>query len=151
MGFSGALDPGFGFGAIAVTFGWGEVDGAPPDHAARLLFPMAWVFGSAFILWFTRRLRTVYLHADHLTIGSGREEENVPLASVIEVTETWFWDPKQIIIRYARPDGEEARAYYIARFVLHWPFSPHPDVRYLRERVAAARHDAASRQWYGRT
>ncbi|HEX8317444.1 MAG TPA: hypothetical protein VF632_03535 [Longimicrobium sp.] len=106
---------------------------------------------STFILWSPRRLRTVYLHADHLTIGNGREEENVPLGSVIQVTENWLFDPKLITIHYSRPNGEGGRAHYIARFVVHWPFSPHPDVRYLREQVDAARQGAPSGQRYRRT
>jgi hypothetical protein len=143
--------PAFGFVALSVAFGGMDVDGAPAEPIHKLGFPVVWVVASALILWFTRRLRTVYLHANRLTIGDGRREENVPLCSVIHVSETWFVDPKQIIIRYSRPNGIEARAYYITEFALRWPFSPHPDVRYLRERVEAARRHAAPSQWSRRT
>lgn len=143
--------PGFGLGVIFVAFGWGEVDGAPGLAFHKVALPVVWAITSTFILWSARRLRTVYLHADHLRIGNGREEEDVPLGSVIQVTENWFFDPKLITIRYARPNGEEERAHYIARYVVHWPFSPHPDVRYLREEVEAARQGAPPRQRYRKT
>ena len=139
------------FGLVAVTISF-EGFATWPSRYEFAILPVAWLLGGPYMFWFAGRLRMVTVDADRLVISDGRgRAEYVPVSNIVSVHETRFWNPRLTVIQYSRPSGHLGTARVLQRFFFRWPVALHPDVRYLRERVEAARQGAPSRQRYGRT
>jgi hypothetical protein len=129
---------GFGAGTLALWLGVMD-DGREPDLLFKLHFLVMWVLGSTFILWFVRRLSDLWIERDELVIVRGRSEERVPLAAVVKVSETRFWNPKQIKVELQPGAGTRSQVIFVAPQVIQLPFTDHPSVRQLRELAQLAR------------
>lgn len=124
---------GFGAGTLAL---WFSDDAASPEtHETKLPFLAMWVIGSFFILWFARRLRTVWVEGDHLVVANFFKEERVPLILVQEVDETRFWNPKMIKVRLLPRPDLPAQVVFMAPLAFQIPFGVHPVVKRLRSLI----------------
>jgi hypothetical protein len=109
-----------------------------PGTAAKALFALNWVAGSAYLLRSTRRLRTVFLLSDALLVSNLGRERRIPLDCVVGVRETRFWNPKLIKVRVEEVPGRRETIVFLAPFELQVPFSDHSVVVRLKSRVEAA-------------
>lgn len=128
---------GFGAGTLALWFS--DNAAAPEAHEMKLPFLAMWMIGSSFILWFARRLRTVWVEGDHLVVVDFFKEERVPLTLIQEVDETRFWNPKMIKVRFLRRPTLPELVIFVAPLRFQRPFSVHPVVKRLRSSAEEAR------------
>jgi hypothetical protein len=132
----------FGLGTVLLWVGDFDQATAPPLEM-KVIFLVGWVVGSAFVYWFTRRLRSVWLENDELVVGDLGRSESFPLSSVVQITESRFTNPKTIKILLQHPSGGIGEITFLAPAKLQVPFTDHPVVRMLRARVDEARERAA--------
>lgn len=126
----------FGFGTVMIWMGRLEL---PESSIFRWFFLAAWVAGSAFFLWFARRLSHVWIDGDELLVIRWRHEERIPLSAVAEVSETRMWNPKQIRVRIRAGAASREQVVFMAPMAIQLPLSDHRVVRELRAAVEAAR------------
>lgn len=119
---------GFGAGTLALA-----------AMSMKLRFLVMWLFGSVFIIWFVRRMSEVWIDGDALVVVRGRLEERIPLAAVDGMTETRFWNPKQIKVQIRRGMASQHTVVFIAPWGIQLPSTDHPVVRQLRAAVEHAR------------
>lgn len=110
----------------------------------KVLLTLNWVAGSAYLVWFTSRLRTVFLLPDALLVSNLGRERRIPLDRVVGVTETRVMNPKLIKVRVEEVPGRRETIVFIAPFEFQVPFSDHSVVATLKRRVDKARGAALS-------
>lgn len=122
---------GFGAGTIGM---W--VSGPAPEmEAMKWQFLLFWIIGSAFIIWFTRRLKVVWLEQDRLVVSGHGGEFTVPFSEIDEVSETRFWNPKMINVHLKRTINDTDKVVFLAPMAFQLPFTDHPRVKELKEMV----------------
>ena len=131
---------GFGSGTLAI---WLDHHQPPVPPEFKVLFTGLWVVGSAFLLWFARRLRTVWLEEDHLIVAGFGWEEIIPLHLVENVTETRWWRPKMIKVRLQPLPGLPKHVVFVAPEGFDYLYADHPVVQKLRARVEEASSDSS--------
>jgi len=130
---------GFGLGTVALWFGiFKDNKGQPPPPDIKWTFLLAWIVGTVFLLWYSRRLKSVWLEGDRLIVTDYQSEENIPLQQIKEVIETRLWNPKLIKIRFRRPTRWGDQIVFIAPMSLKITLVNHPIVIELRERASKA-------------
>lgn len=129
-----------GSGLIMLTawLGWMDHRERPAPLGFKVAFLAGWVVGSAFLLWFARRLRTVWLEDDHLVVAGFGSEEIIPLHRVENVTETRWWRPKMIKVRLQRLPGLPKQVVFVVPEAFDGLFADHPVVQKLRARMEEA-------------
>ena len=115
-----------------VSFGHSDLGWSDAFEEFSFVALAFWLLGATFVIWFAGRLRTVWLEDDHLIVKNVRKEELVTLSDVEEVWETWFWNPKMIVVNLAPERWPPRKVVFLAPMELVWPFSVHPVVRRLR-------------------
>src|SRR5438094_3555286 len=92
---------GFGLGTVALWLGGFHVqDGGPPPSWMRWQFLIAWVVGSAVIVWFSRRVKRVQVDEQSLYISNYFSEVSVPLTEVTEFSESRWTRPPTVTIHF---------------------------------------------------
>lgn len=128
-----------GFGIALVTaFRVSAEDGASPGGGVNVMAVLAWAAGSAFLLWLTGRLRSVFLLSDALLVSNLGRERRIPLDRIVGVTET-LTTPKLIRVEVEEVPGQREAIVFVAPFEPRIPFSTHPVVLRLRSRAETAR------------
>jgi hypothetical protein len=122
---------GFGLGTLAMFAGWYD-HSSPQDLNTRLTFLLVWVVGSSFIIWLAHRLKTVAVARDHLLVGNYQKEIEIPLSSIIRVSETHLVNPKQIVLRLYPACEFGDKIVFIPKVRFYNPFGDHPAVTRLR-------------------
>lgn len=121
---------GLGIGTLTVWF----IDGASGgDPSVKYVFPFLWIAGSAIIFWFTGQIYSVQRQGDCLVVWRFFKQHEIPLDMMDEVTETRFWSPKLIKIRFKAMPGVPEQIKFIAPVALQVPLGTHPSARKLRE------------------
>ena len=135
----------WGLGAAGLWLGWFS-EPAPPPPEMKWVALLAWISGGSFLIWFSRRLRSVWLAGDHLIVSDYRHEQSVPLSAIEDVTETRFWNPKMIRIhlRHSARHGDEI-VFLAPSALFQLPFSDHRVVKELRARSFQAKTGAPAR------
>ncbi len=127
------------FGAGILDMRLAAAKQAEPVLLTELMYVLPWLLGAAFLFWFLRRLSDVWIEGGALIVVRGRSEERFPLAAIRSVSETRFWNPKQIKIKIRRGSGPEPTVVFIAPWrLLQAPFDTHPVVRVLRSEIGHA-------------
>jgi len=81
-----------GFGLATLTLWFSRI--IPPEtQNPKGQFLIIWIAGTSFLLWSSRRLKTVTLSHDHLLIRNYSKTIKLPLSSVKDITESWFNRP----------------------------------------------------------
>ncbi len=107
----------------------------PPDNV-KLIFLVAWVLGSLFMLIDTIRLKTVFLDNDVLVIKNFASVIRVPLRNVKRISESRLMRPKTITLTVYPASDFGARITFIPQAKFQAMFniwSEHPTVMKLRE------------------
>lgn len=106
---------GFGLGALKLLFQpqdvlFNGVRGAATP-ANQLFTLVVWVFGSAFILWFSAPLKRVRLRADGLSVSNYWREVLIPFGAIERVTQNLLVSGRPISIhfRYETPFGRRIK------------------------------------------
>ena len=122
---------GFGFGTIAM-FWRGSVPGKSNND---LVFPVAWIIGSLFLLWGCGRLKRVRLDDKALYISNFIQEIEVPLREVSDISENRWINihPITLIFKNRTQFGSSVVFMPKARFSI---FSSHPVVAEIREAIS---------------
>lgn len=126
-----------GFGAAVWTAWSGALADAPGWLAPALT--VLWVGGAVPLVRLARRVRSVWMDGDTLVVHGPRGDRRIPLRAVDDVRETRLSSPRIVRLRLRRSDGSTRWIVFVAQWDLLLPFTSHPDVRRLRERIAAAR------------
>jgi hypothetical protein len=129
----------FGAGILA---SWTIMDPPnPPPLADKILGTAWWAVVSAGIVWFTRRLRDVWVDDDRLVVSARGGEWTAPLSAVEDVSENPVFGT--VTVRIRTPDGGVQPVTFIPPPTLfRLPFKPHPTAQYLRERATECRQVA---------
>ena len=128
---------GFGIGTLLL---WaGDFRGKSIDPGLKWFALFSLIAGSGFLVWFSRRLKVVWIYGDHFIVSDYRTEERIPLRQVEEVTETRMWNPKLIKLRLLRSGKWGDLIVFIAPIRFQFVFMNHPLVRELRELILDAR------------
>lgn len=101
-----------------------------------------WIPYAAFVIWFTLRLRTVWIVGSDLVVDGPEGNRCIPLRQVARISESRFWTPKMIQLHIRSPNGVEERIVFLAPWALQLPFSDHPVVRLLLMRIDEVRSGA---------
>jgi len=120
----------FGFGTIGLWIGIFEP--TPPEEM-KYIFSLAWIVGSAFFIRDAIRIKTVAINGDDLVIKDFRKTINVPLRSIISISETHLVNPKTIKLTFYPATEFGETIVFIPNKILHNPFNVHPTVKRLRE------------------
>ena len=102
----------------------------------------ALIFGSWYVIWFSRRLKDVWLEGEYLVVSDYVSEERIPIVHVEEITETRLWNPKLIKLRFSRSSKWGEEIVFIAPLRFQFVFMNHPLVQELRTLVSSAKRDA---------
>lgn len=124
----------FGAGTVMILLG-----GIDAPVFVKVGYALAWIGGSAFLLLFTRRFRTVWLEGDRLVVAEPGGSMEIPLADVVEVRETRMTNPKLIRVKLSPHRDWPERVEFMAPVTFQLPFTDHPVVTRLRQRVREAR------------
>lgn len=128
-----------GFAVATLALWSGAFDGPEPAPLAmKLGFLVATLVGAGFLLGLAHRLEVVWIEGGNLVVSDLSTEEVVPLADIVEVTESRFGNPKTITLRLRRPGRWGDRIRFVAPVRLQLPFSDHPVVQELRSRSSEA-------------
>jgi hypothetical protein len=126
---------GFGAGTLAMWLGKFSQPSQPPDNV-KLMFLVAWVLGSLFMLIDTIRLKTVFLDKDVLVIKNFARVIKVPLRNVKRISESRLMRPKTITLTVYPTSEFGERITFIPKAKFQATFniwSEHPIVMKLRE------------------
>ena len=97
---------------------------------------VAWVFGSAFLLWTTRGLKRVRLDDKCLYVSDFLEGDEIaiPLDAITDITENSFLNihPVTVHLRNETEFGNKTIRFMPKTSLLHFPFGSHPIVAELR-------------------
>lgn len=97
---------------------------------------IVFVGGSLFSLWYSSRLKQVWLRGDRLVVTDFRTEEEILITDVIGVRETRLWNPKLICLILSRPSKWGDEIVFMAPVRFSFVFLNHPLVNELREMIA---------------
>ena len=130
----------FGMGAIAVLFAPLEQKAGQGDPAQiRWIFPVLWLIGTAFFVWYSSRLHQIRTDGNVLYISNHAREIQVPVAQVMTVRENWGWSsPLTATIVFLEPTPFGRTVTFIVK---HYWFSHTPtreaqrDLDFLRGRT----------------
>ena len=124
---------GFGLGTLWLWLGTmhGKNGALPPDEM-KWQFLLAWIAGSAFILWGCAGLKRVRMDSVNLYISNYLREISVPLTMISDVTENRWINihPGTIHFRNATRFGQKVTFMPTIRLFGLW--SSHPVVTELR-------------------
>jgi len=127
---------GFGMGTVYLWVGTFKGQSSPELKWIALLSLLA---GSAFLLWFSSRLKDVWLYGNDIIVSDYRSEEWIPLWQIEEVTETRLWNPKLIKLRLAHSGKWGDQIVFVAPIRFRFVFLNHPLVEELRGIILQAR------------
>jgi hypothetical protein len=131
---------GFGMGTLMIWIGsFSDKAGHKTPSDAKLLFLVFWIAGTLFNIWFSLRVKHVWLEDDHLIIKNFKEKKIVPVWQIEEVTETRFWRPKMIKIKLKEPTIWGDQIVFIAPLSMKLILFNHPVVIELREMASKPR------------
>ncbi len=125
---------GFGAGTIAMWLGTFNQPQSSDDP--RLIFLVAWIAGSLFLLIDTFRLRTVSVDKDVLVIKNFAKIIRVPLLNIKHISESRLMRPKTITVTIYPSSDFGERITFIPKVKFKATFniwSEHPIVMKLRE------------------
>jgi hypothetical protein len=107
----------------------------------KWFFLLFWIASSSFFVWFSSKIKTVYLEDPNLiVVARGGAETVIPLLNVEDVSQKRSSVFRLIIVKL-RPGSPMEEFVFIARekmFRLPFYFSDHPIVEELREAVKRA-------------
>ena len=90
---------GFGFGTLAVWLNvLHEKNGNPPEAWMKWLFLFFCLTGTAFIFWYSRRLKRIQIDDDYLYVSNYFSEIRIPLIEVSHSTYQMWWSPSTVAI-----------------------------------------------------
>ncbi|HEV8544136.1 MAG TPA: hypothetical protein VGR78_17230, partial [Verrucomicrobiae bacterium] len=111
---------GFGLGALAAWL--------TGDPIAKGAFPTAWLAGSAFILWFSKRLRKFSIDEQFLYVSDYRFEIRVPLNDILYWRYQMWWRPSLATIYLRTSSRAGPRVVFAPINDLRWNFWRPPSV-----------------------
>jgi hypothetical protein len=140
-----------GFGAAALGLWLGVFRGRghkPPPDWMRWQFLAMWLIGSAFLVWFSRRLHRVSIHDGVLTASNYFRTISVPLAAISRVRQSYLSNPQMISIYLDRQTGLGRKIVFVPRGRAHF-LSEHPVTKALNEMIARPDATAPNTDVYG--
>ena len=127
---------GFGVASMVSLAAYLNADkNAPPP----LAFCGVWLIGSAFLIFYCRRIKRVESDDTNLYISNFFQELKVPLSNVAAVTENRWINQRPVTIHFRSPTSFGKSVMFIPRSRLFGFFSIHPVVLDLRK-LAAIQH-----------
>lgn len=109
-----------------------NVDGGPAPDLTRWQVVGLWVLSSAFIIWFSGRLKTIQVDDSALYVSNYFSEVRIALTDVETISQSFRTKPKTITIHFRTETAVGARVVFLPRFRFHWGNS-HPIVAELTE------------------
>jgi hypothetical protein len=75
----------------------------------KIIFPVAWILGSIFLLWFSLRLRRVLIKDSALYVSDYFRGFVVPISTISRVTQSFLMHPPTITIhlKHMTPAGNK--------------------------------------------
>ena len=105
------------------------------QEPGMILFIIAWICGSIFLLWFARRLKFVSLDEEYLYVRDFSKEIQVPLSQVASVNESFFSNPKQITLLLSSASEFGSKIVFLPPPQWFGQMRKHPLVSELRQKI----------------
>jgi len=115
---------------------------APPPDWMKWQFLVIWLVASAFLVWWSGRIKRVQVDDEALYASNYWSEVHIPLAEVDRITESRWCNPPTVTIhlRPLSPYGD--RIVFIPK-TRWWPFGAHPIVAELQSLCAKAQEKSS--------
>ncbi len=132
---------GFGAGTVALWLGaFHGRDNQPPPIWMRWQFLGIWLVASAFLIWFSSRLRRVSLRDGQLIVSNFFREVSIPVTVMTRVRQSYMSRPPTIIIYLDRQTPLGRRVVFVPEGRSHY-LSEHPMTTELKAILARTHND----------
>ena len=117
-----------GMGAIAVGC-------QAAKEPSWIVFPVVWIIGSGYLIWFARRLKFVSIDDDFLYVSQFRKQIQIPLTHIEHVKENFWANPKLITLTLNPPSEFGTRIVFVPPGLAFAALRSHPMVKEIKNAV----------------
>jgi len=123
--FSILWSTGFGFGTLNLWLNGIKKGAGPAPEFMRWQFLIGWLMGTAFLMWFSRRIKRVEVDDGFLYISNYFSEVVVPLTEIDRISESYWWmKPKTVTIHFRSETMAGPRAVFLPKYSAYWGSHP---------------------------